>query len=726
MRALRAFIALLLLHATVTLAQTSGSVRGVVTTNTSQPASSVEVQLVDLHRTTTTDSQGNYSFTNVPAGRHLLQATHPRYGSSTNAISVSGDTTVNVMLDLAIHREEIVVSATGDPRAASELTQAVESVSGQELQARQQPTLGETLAQQPGVSSTGFVPGASRPIIRGFGGDRIRVLEDGVGVGDASNVSQDHNVSIDPVNAESIEIVRGPSTLLYGSNAVGGVVNVLDNRVPMTQPGEALSGTVDLRGSSNASEKNGHLSLTGGQGMFAWQGSVNKRTTDDYETPIGTLFNSDIDSKSASVGGSLVGSRGFAGISYSSYDTDYGISEAGPDVEPDDIVRIDMRNRRWDVKSELTMDNSALSRLRFRLGRTNYRHSEVVNGDPEATFFNKSTEARLEATHRDLGPLHGAFGVQLSNRDFRVDSEEGLLPPTETKNRAVFLFEEAGQGQWRFQFGGRYEKQDVGVTAEDLPNRSFSGLSGSGGLLFVPNGDFTIALSLSHSSRLPVAEELYFNGPHEATFQFQIGDPNLKKESGNGVDLAFRKRTGIVTGEISLFTQRFDGYIFENPTGDVEDDFPVFVFTQRDATFRGAEGHADIELLHRDPNHLVLELMADYVRATLAGGGAALPFIPPTRYGAALRYQGSALYAFGEVRRASSQTRVAEFETTTPGYTLVNAAVGYRFIVASTVHDLMLRGSNLTDELAYNHSNPLKDVVPLPGRDYTLSYRLTF
>jgi iron complex outermembrane recepter protein len=724
MRLLRAFIAFSLLHASVALAQTSGTVRGVITTNTSEPAASTEVQLVDLHRTTTTDAEGRYSFTNVPAGRHLLLANHPRFGSATSEITVSGDTTLDITLDVAFHSEEIVVSATGDPRAASELTQAVESVSGEELLARQQPTLGETLAQQPGVSSSGFVPGSSRPVIRGFGGDRIRVLEDGVGTGDASNVSQDHNVSVDPVNAESIEIVRGPSTLLYGSNAVGGVVNVIDDRVPMTQPGTLFSGVLDLRGSSNAGERNGHLSVSGGQGLFAWQGSVNKRTTGDYETPIGRLFNSDIDAQSATIGGSFVTSRGYAGLSYGGYETDYGISEAGPGNKPDEDVRIDMRNRRWDVKSELHADGP-FSRIRFRLGRTNYRHSEVVDGEPEATFFNKSTEARLEAQHRQWGVLHGAVGLQFSDRDFEVDSEESLLPPSQTRNVALFAFEEATLGKWRYQFGARYEQQNVDVDDAELRDRSFNGLSGSAGVVYVPNETYTVAVSLSHSARLPVAEELFYNGPHEATSQFQIGDPNLRRESGNGLDVAIRKRAGRMTGEISFFTQRFDGYIYENPTGAFEDDLPVFLFEQADATFRGVEGHADIELLHRDPNHLVLELTADYVRADLDDGGP-LPFIPPVRYGVGLRYQGVSWYARAEYRHSDSQTRVADFESVTPGHTLINADLGYRFIAANTVHDIMLRGNNLTDELAYNHLNPLKDVVPLAGRDFTLSYRLTF
>ncbi|HEY3053864.1 MAG TPA: TonB-dependent receptor [Thermoanaerobaculia bacterium] len=724
MHKLRLLIFFVIIIAPALFGQTSNSISGVVTTATGTPTTAT-VRLVDLRRTTTADAQGRYTFTNVPPGRHLVQATSPRFGIASAEVDTTGPATADLRLDIPVHSEEIVVSAAPDARAASELAQPVERISDQELQARQQPTLGETLAQQPGVTSTGFVPGSSRPIIRGFGGDRIRILEDGVGTGDASNISQDHNVTIEPAGAESIEILRGPSTLLYGSNAVGGVVNVIDERVPMSKATSALSGDIELRGSSNANERTGHVALNGGGGMFAWEGSYNNRKTDDYETPIGKLINSDIDTKSGTVGGSLVGDRGFIGLSYNGYDTNYGVSDAGPGNEPEEVVRIDMRNRRWDLKSELGNDSGPLSRLRLHIGHTDYQHSEIPNGEIAATFLNKFTEGRLEASHRDLGALHGAIGVQYSDRDFSMRGEE-LLPPSTTKNQALFLFEEAGRGVWRLQFGGRYENQKTNVDSEDLPDRSFNGLSGSVGALWVPSAMYTAVLSVSHSARLPVAEELYFHGAHEATFQFEIGNPNLRKESGNGIDLSFRKRTGAITGDVSFFSQSFDGYIYQNPTGKVEEDFPVFEFAQRDATFRGAEGHADIMLLHAEPNHLFLEILADYVRATLANGGGSLPFIPPFRYGAGLRFQGQSLFALAEVRHANEQTHVAEFETTTPGYTLVNAALGYRFFAGNTIHDLMLRGNNLTDKLAYNHVNPLKDVVPLPGRDISLSYRLTF
>jgi len=722
-----ALFVLLVCCAVSLAAQTSGTLTGKVTTDAGGAVAGAEVQLVDLRRTTTTDAKGVYKFEGVPAGRHLVQVTSSREGTSVRQVDTAGaSTTLDVSIDLAVHREEIVVSAAGGPRVASELAQPVDVVAGQELQARQQATLGETLAQEPGVSSTGFVPGASRPIIRGFGGDRIRILEDGIGTGDASNVSQDHNVSIDPVNAESIEIVRGPATLLYGSNAIGGIVNVLDDRIPTATPGQALSGSIDLRGSSNGNERNGALSLDGGSGMFAWHGNYGQRTTGDYETPIGTLFNSDIDTKSGALGGSLVGSKGYLGLAYSGYDTNYGISEAGPGNEPDEVVRIDMRNRKWDLRSEVDGGDGLFSRYKVRFGHTNYEHSEVVGGETEITFFNRNTEGRFEAVHRAFGPLSGSIGVQYSRRDFFTEGEESILPPTLTRNMAAFVFEEAGKGTWRLQFGGRYEHQDVAVSSDELPDRDFNNLSGSVAAVYVPNSDYSASLSLSHSVRAPVAEELYFNGAHEATFQFEIGDPNLKKEASNGIDLSLHKRTGTVTGSVSVFRTKFDGYIFQNPTGDEEDGFPVFVFSQSNAKFYGAEGHADIALYHSDPNHLALELTGDFVHAELGNGGGPIPFVPPAHIGIGLRYQGQSLFLLGEARHAAKQNRTAQFETPTAGYTLINAAIGYRFFIGNTVSDVLLRGNNLTDRLARNHVNPLKDAVPLPGRDVSLSYKLTF
>jgi iron complex outermembrane receptor protein len=562
-------------------------------------------------------------------------------------------------------------------------------------------------------------------VIRGFGGDRIRVLENGMGVGDASNVSEDHAVSTDPLSADRIEVVRGPATLMYGSNAVGGVVNVLDHRIPDHVPEPAVVGAAELRCGSNAEEKSGGASLDGGFGSLGWHLDGMKRESDDYETPLGTLTNSDIDSAAVTAGASWIAKSGFVGLSYGGFDTNYGIPN------PEEPVRIDLEQRRWDAEGEYNASLGFLRAIRARVGHTDYRHAEVEDtGEVGNTFFNKSWEGRVELPHRQLGAFLGSFGVQYAHRDFSAVGEEAFVPPTVTKNGALFLFEEIGSDPVKVELGARYEHQENTVEDPSLPQRDFDGVSGSAGLVWKPSPAWALAASLSRSARLPVAEELYANGPHLATFQFQVGDPTLKEETALGLDISLRRLTGWVTGEISFFGNRFDDYIFLQATGndiDVDGELvPEFQYVQTGADYRGAEAHLDFELLHREPHHLQLELTADTVRAEERSTERPLPRITPSRAGIGVRYQGRSLWALVEARRTEDQDRVAPLETTTEGYTWYNASVGYRRVTARLVHDLVLRGLNLADELARNHLSPLKDVVPLQGRAVSLSYRLTF
>ena len=677
------------------------------------------ITLVELRRSVRAGADGTFRFENIPAGHYHVLADSNRFGSTVGEADVAAGATreVEIVLDPAVHSEAIVVTAS-DQRAASEVYQPIEVVTEQEIAERLQPTLGETLNSEPGVNSTYFGPGSSRPVIRGLGSDRIRILQDGVGSGDASSVSPDHAVSLDPASAEQIEVVRGPATLLYGSNAVGGVVNVIDDRVPSRAATSSFNGTVDLRGNSVADERNATLTLFGGQSSFAWHADLTTRDTNDYDLPdSGTLFNSSLQSQSAGLGGSWVSDRGFFGLAFSKFSSNYGIPG-------DEGVRIDLEQNRLDVKGELT-DLGIFRAIRFRLGSTDYEHRELEGEEIGTQFTNDALEGRLEATHEPLGPMHGSFGVQLTHNDFVAAGEEAFVPPNETEARALFAFEEVTLGRFDVQFGARYESQDLSVDAADLPDRSFDGVSTSIGTIFRPREGFAIAGSVARAVRIPTASELYANGPHAATRQFEIGDPTLDTETSVGIDLSLRKTAGRFRGELSVFQNRFDGYIYETPTGAEEDELPVFQFVQTDARFRGVELDTHTELFHAGDHHLELEAGADAVRATLAGGGN-LPRIPPMRASLGLRYQGSSLSASAEVRRYFEQDDVAVYETTTDGYTLVNATVAYRFIFGETVHDLMLRGSNLTDELARVHTSPLKEQAPLPGRDFALSYRVTF
>lgn len=709
-------------------AKEPGSIQGTVKSNTGEAAPRTEMTLVELRLRVTADASGAFVFDGVPAGSYLLQAASSEFGSALVPVTVSpgAESKIDVRLELTVHKEDVVVSSSPYARSSSETAQPVAVLDGTDLQAATQSTLGETLSAEPGVASTSYSPGASRPVVRGLGGDRIRILDDGVGVGDASNVSEDHAVTVNPIAADRIEIVRGAATLLYGSNAVGGVVNVLDGRIPDHVPDHAIEGRVEARYGSAADDRAGAASLDGGQGQFAWHADGQYEKAGDVSTPLGTLANSANEVKSGAGGISWASPKGFLGVSYARFDTTY-------EIPTDEMVSIDMHQNRYDLAGELTIPSGFLSAARLRVGHTDYDHAEIESDGAIGTkFLNDSWEARLELPHRKVGPFKGAFGIQASTRDFEAIGEEGFVPPTSTDNDALFFFEQIGSGKVSYEAGARYEWQRNDASPNELfanpgPDRRFGGLSASGAVLFKPVEDVSIALTLSRATRMPTPEELYANGPHAATFQFVIGDTGLDEETSDGIDLSFRKRSGRISGEIDFFANDYNGFIYLSPTGEVDDEgTPIFQYVQSDSQFRGAEAHMDIELVHRDPHHLELELGGDVVRAELSDTGQPLPRIPPVRAFVGVRYQGAHLFGFVEARRTEQQDRVAQFETPTDGYTWLNATVGYRIVSGRIVHDLILRGTNLTDELSRNHVSPLKDEVPLPGRDVSASYRLTF
>lgn len=700
-----------------------GAITGKVVSTGGAAVTDATVEVVGTHRRAGTDSAGAFRIDGLAPGSYLLQVDSPRFGSGAADVTVAGaQVPVEITLDFAVHREEIVVTGSPDARRLEESYQPADVLDSADLQAKLQPTLGETLAQQPGVSSTAFGQGASRPVVRGFEGDRIRILDNGVGSGDVSDTSPDHAVSMDPFSADRIEVLRGPATLMYGSSAEGGVINVLSDHIPSQAPLEAFAGRVDLRSGTVSNERAGAANLNGGSNHVAWHLDGFKRQTDDYDSGEGTVINSDLEAKGGSGGVSYVSDRGFVGASVSRFDTNYG----NPAEEE---VRLDMTQKRYDFQGELFRPEGFLRGLKGRFGHNDYEHTEFEGPEVGTRFIDNGSEARLEALHRAFGPVTGSFGVQVKKREFEAIGEEAFVPPTSTDTRAAFLFEEVASGPFRAQLGLRHERQETSADAPDLLNRDFSATSGSLGGLYV-QGDYAAALTVSRSVKLPNAVELYANGPHIATLAFEIGDPNLVEEKSLGVDLSLRKTAGRAHGELSLFANRIDGFIFEQFTAEEPpEEFPELVvirFTQRNAEFKGAEAHLDVDLLHAEPHHVTLELGTDFVRAELRDTGEPLPRIPPRRFLVGLRYQGDRLGAGVEARKVDRQDRVGENETETAGYTMVNAQVSYRLFSARLVHDVVLRGTNLTDELARNHVSFLKDVAPLPGRDVSLSYRLSF
>jgi iron complex outermembrane receptor protein len=695
-------------------------ISGQVTSTDRQPVSGAHVRIVELGKHTDAAPDGSFRFEGVPQGSYLLEAKSPRFGTRVVRVAPeSAAPTVEIVMSVAGQEEAIVVSAGVDASSLAETTRPVTVLGGIDLGSRLKSTLGETLAEQPGMSSTSFGPGASRPVIRGMGGDRVRILQGGLGMADASNTSPDHAVSFDPLSAEQIEVVRGPATLLFGSTAIGGIVNVIDGRIPESKPDRSLGGVVDVALGSVSGEKQGGASLHGGKGTFAWHADGLRRETGTVTIPIdsGRLANSATENSVGSVGASVIVDRGFMGANVSAFNTQYGIPS-------EEDVTIDLKQRRLDVKGGITQPFAAFRGVKVRLGLSNYEHAELEDRAVGTRFESQGYEGRLEFTHKDLGAFKGAFGFQAQGRELTVTGEEAFLPPTNTDSIAGFVLEEVGSGRARLSLGGRVERQVVEVIAGDT--RTMTGGSASAGVTFSANHGFSFGITMAHSERLPGAEELFSDGPHAATNAFEVGDPGLSKEKSLGLDASIKKTGGPLTAQVSLFRNAFDGYIFERFTNEDEDGLRVVRYEQRDALFTGLEAQASVELVQKSNRHLELEGSMDIVRAQVDPGDEPLPRIAPARYGVGLHYRDARITARAEARINSTQDRISRFELPTAGYTFINATLAYRLFSGRTVTDLMLRGTNLANVEGRNHVSYLKDLVPLPGRDIRASIRLQF
>lgn len=742
------FLSLLLMLAAPTPAAAlePGRISGRVVDANGVPVPRADVDLVELRRSIRTDRDGTFLLADVPPGHYHLLASEARKGSALAELDVpeAGEARIEFRLDPGSHREEVVVSARPEAQTAAESLQPVAILAGADLALRAAPTLGATLEREAGVAASSYAPGASRPVIRGLGGERIRILDEGIGTGDAAGASEDHAVALDPSTAEKIEVVRGPAVLLYGSSAIGGVVNVLGGRIPDRDSGSTVGGSVNVGGSTASDEWNSAASLGGTLGSIGWKLSGFARDAGDLETPDGVADNTAQEGRGGDLGLSWIGERGYIGASYSRFESLYGIPGSHGDEEEErragrpaspfdedegehgDDVTIDMVRDRFDVAGEWSVPRGFVESVRLRWGLVDYTHSELEGAEVGTTYANDGWEGRIEARHRPLGPASGSFGLQFSEQQLEARGEEAFVPSSRTRTSSAFVFERLGKGDVQGEVGLRWESQTIDPRGDDLPTRDLDGLSASAGVVARFTGGWSLALSLIRSERLPSAQELFSDGPHAATREYQLGDPGLDPETSLGGDLTLRRGEGRLTGELTLFASRFADFITLVPTGEDIDGLPVFVYEQTDATFAGAELHGDLELLHAEPHHFNLELTGDWVRAESSDGGEPLARIPPPRAGLGLRYENQGISARVEMRVAGRQDRVAPFETETDGYTLWSASIGYRLVLGATVHDLLLRGENLTDELARNHVSPLKDELPLAGRSLAVSWRVGF
>ena len=728
------------------------------------PVPDAVVSLVELRQATHTDSDGNFRFDDLPAGELLVEVSSPRFGGAVQRVRLETESTLELTLELdqLVHSDQITVTATGVARSLSEVVTPVDVLGGAELSLRREATLGQTLDKQPGVAATGYGQGSSRPVIRGLGSDRVRILENSLDTGDVSSLGPDHAVSSDPLAAERIEVVRGPGTLLYGANALGGVVNVQDGRVPDRRAGAPVTGAVELELASNADSAAGTAKLDGGAGSLAWHLDLYARDQGDYASPApqqgehghgnedgepsgedeeelvtGTVENSYAEASGATVGASYVAERGFLGIAVGGLDSEYGIPGHGhhhDDGEPpfagfkqeEAEVHTELEQRRVDVHGRLDAPFAGFEAVRLSAGWRDYNHEEIEGEAVGTRFENDWSELRVDGLHDPVLGLAGSVGLHWIDREFAAFGEEAFVQPTDTSRLAAYLFEQSDPDPLGVELGVRLENQDTRSSDPGLPDRDFDTVSAAAGLIVRLAEGWSAGANLSRSERAPTAEELYSDGPHAATFAYEIGDPNLESEVGQGVDVTIRADRDRYDGSLSAFASRYADFIYLRDTGLVVDDLAVMQYTQADAEFYGFELHGHLELVHIARSHVHVGLTYDQVRASLRKTGEPLPRIPPRSALLALIFLTERWDARLEGHWVDEQLRVADNEEPTPSSTMLDASVGYKIFAGAVMHELLLRGTNLTDEAAYNHVSFLKAQAPLPGRNIALTYRFIF
>nr|WP_294981348.1 TonB-dependent receptor [uncultured Pseudomonas sp.] len=684
--------------------------------------------------------------------------------------------------------EAVVVTASPLKGNAESVATPVDVLYGEDLDKAKAGTLGETVAKLPGVQTTYFGTGVGRPIIRGQEGPRVQVLSGGIGSMDASTVSADHAVSIEPFLADQIEVLKGPATLLFGSGAIGGAVNVVDGRLPDTLPEDPFSGRVEVRGNTVNDERSGMFRLDGVNGNWVLHVDGLVRNTDDYdipgyavlehhdegeedhaheeEQPKGTLPNSSVRTRAGAVGATWLGEKAYFGLAASTYRNNYGIP-AGAHVhddghghghehegeeeeahEEEGPVRIDMVQNRIDVKAGVYDPFSFLQAINLRGAYNDYEHVELEGGMPATRFTNRGRELRLEAVQKEFHGWRGAFGLQYGRSDFGAIGEEAFVPDTLTDTLGVFVVQEKDFGPWKLELGGRHEQ--VKLDPQGHANRDFDVTSLSGAAIWRINPVFDLRFGLDSSERAPTNEELFAGGTHVATQSIEVGDANLDKERGRRAEIGLHAHTDRVDFKLAVYQTNFKDFIYLADTG-VEEGLPVRLWTQQDAKFKGVEAEARIKLVDSEQaGAWDLRLFGDRVRAELDGTGTRrvqlavphddhfhrytidlaqggnLPRIAPARLGADLNWSlGGWRASVGAVRYAK-QDDVAQNEEPSPGYTLVDAHLAYRWDRPETSWELFLDGSNLTDKEARPHTSLLRDFSPLPGRGVAFGIRAYF
>ncbi len=784
-RMLCAVVAALLAVSAIHGEETAAIEGQVMLAQTGGPVAGATVILLETGASTTADRQGEFQFKGVRPGRYHLHAhLESALQGVSGAIEVAPEGTVRVelLLSFSTQKTQITVSAAGRPESAFDAFQSTHSLTSIELARAENIAagLGEVLGNQvgTGIAQRGFGPGSSRPLIRGFDGDRVLIMADGLRTGSISATSGDHAETFNPLAFDRLEVVKGPATLLYGSNAVGGVVNAVSSHAGFISHPDGLQGYIQGSAGTGNALAGGSAGFDYARGPWRAWGGGNGLRSGDYSTPTGAVENSRTRSTNGYGGLGWFGERGFVSVGIRANDAKYGVPFAGEfhghhhheeEDEEDHVgeeeedeheeLRIDlaMRQLAYQVNWGLRSLGSALESFVMKLSYGTYRHDEIeFEGDERrigTSFDNDQFVYRGVFEQEKRGPLTGRFGFWGMERDYSAAGEEALSPPIDQQSFALFALEEFDFERVKLQFGGRLEtsrydpafaerahghddhaeegeEHHVGEEEEDehheeLPDairRRFTGASAAAGVHADLWRGGAFVANYSHSYRAPALEELYNLGPHVGTLIFEVGNPSLRAERSNGIDLSLRQQAERVDGEVNLFYYDFQNFVFPFATGDEEDGLPVVNFVQRDSRFTGAEARLGIGL-HQA---LRLNLGMDFVDARATLTRTPLPRIPPLRGRVGIEYRRQGFSIRPELVLANRQSETFDLETPTAGYAVVDLRASYTIPTRGAVHQLSANVFNIGDQLYRNHSSFIKDLAPEIGRGVRFSYIVRF
>ena len=743
------------------LAQETGAVRGTVTLEENGgPVHGAVILVVGSGAFALTDEQGMFQIDNIPAGSYevLAQREHLTAGRQMVTVDPGGAATLDFVLGLSpVHEDVTVTASVGGTETTFEAFNAVTTLDSFDITRESAGSLGDALRNEPGIASRSFGPGSSRPIIRGFDGDRVLILEDGLRTGDLSSQSGDHGVTIDPNGAERIEIVRGPATLLYGSNAVGGLVNVI---TPHESYRESLFDGTRAQFGTNVGSANAEAGTTASlqysqNNVLVWGGGSMRRT-DDYNTPAGAVDNSASELTNARAGLGWFGDRFFASSGFTLEDGRYGVPFADEFHQAHGVhgadageTEIDIASRRRVGRFDMglrNLANTVIEGVRVALNVIDWNHDELEVEDGieniGTRFTNRTYIMRADVDQRQTDRLSGRFGAWTQFRDFEAVGVEALAPQTDQTSFAAFAYEEIDFRRTRLQFGGRVEQNDYrtadrvgvpdapaddhghahGLEVPDARDRQFLGASASVGLHTDVGAASAVVANLTHSHRAPALEELYNFGPHVGNLAFEVGNPNLDGETTLGLDVSFRHQADRVRSNVNAYIYSIDNFIFGDRTGEVEDNLPVWNFLQGDSRFVGVDARSSVRL----GGNAWATLGIGYVDATLTTTGEPLPRIPPLRGTVSLDIPYGGFTFSPQLEFAGRQADVFRDETETNGYSVVNLRASYVWPMQHAAHILSFTGYNLTNELYRNHTSFIKDLAPEMGRGVRVNYSVRF